>query len=83
MKLWKGKKEESKPKPYLHLQKVAFGKLTIVALNSEGDIIAFICGESGYSENAKGRIESSGYSTSWAEWDKDGRFVRMLEEIEE
>lgn len=79
MKLWKGKKEESKPKPYLRFD----AYLDPYIVDEDGRNITFLIDEMGKTEDALGRIERAGYSTSWAEWDKDGRFVRMLEEIEE
>ena len=76
-------KEEAIPQPQLRLI-VDEKRIRINCVNEDGEILAGIW--SVYSDSdcstvfhidAKEAIENEKYSTDWAEWDKNGAFIKL------
>lgn len=78
-KMWTGEVVEGeKPMPFLRVDE----EMNVSAVNSSGETITYInqfnipLGN----RRVKDRLQDYGYSTSWAEWDDEGRFVRLKED---
>ena len=74
-------KEETLPQPQLKLR-VVDKNICIEAVDDNGKCLAIIwvgslTGNATFYECAKGGIEYNQHSTDWAEWDEDGKFIKL------
>ena len=69
------------PQPLLTIKAASSNCLGILAVDENGEWLADIAtvGDnlSQCNASAKSTISNNGYDTSWAEWDKDGCFVKL------
>ena len=77
-KIWTGEqaKEDEKPMPMLSVD----DKMRVIAVDGrDGTYVADIAWpeEHGFAAQCKGQLRIKGYSTDWAEWDGEGKFVRL------
>lgn len=72
----KEEKEEKLPMPMLLINE----EMDILAVDTSGKRIAYITIQQAFAESARDAIMREGYDTSWAEWDDEGRFVRLKED---
>lgn len=80
MKIFKMGKGDEKEKP-----RIEFVGKEMIAVSPGGEI--YICtivnfGSCKFTGKARECLERSGYSTDWAEWDDEGRMVKLLEDFE-
>ena len=82
IKVYKDRKEETTlPQPQLKLI-VSEKYIIIVAVNeNEKDLASIWCvtpdGSTFFHIRAQEDIEKNQHSTDWAEWDSDGRFIKL------
>ena len=75
-------KETTLPQPQLKLI-VDDKDIYIIAVNEDGEILADIWvvwagAKSFFVGCAKQAIETNKHSTDWAEWDSDGKFIKLI-----
>lgn len=79
IKTWKGKEETKLKKVTL-----ALAEINLVAVDEDGRIISCLFSFCTMlaTPSAKDKLVKYGYDTSFAEWDEDGRLVRLLDDFE-
>ena len=80
-KIWTGEKTEAGgkteakelPMPMIIINDA----MCVILVDEEVDYLASLTGSTGYCSGVERTLEYAGYDTSWAEWDKDGRFAGL------
>ena len=75
-------KEETLPQPQLRLEVNGNKEINIDAVDDNGKRIATIWtvyfnSETVFHIDAKKALEREKHSTDWAEWDEDGKFIKL------
>lgn len=79
-KIYDPNRKTNKPKPMPFL--TITPDLAIAAVSEDGEHLAIITTKLGVSvQSAEGALDERGYATDWAEWDDEGRFMRLCEPV--
>ena len=65
--------------PLLDMVENGKGVIEVVCVDEDGSIIAYLFNSmAGALWDARQKLEDSGFSTDWAIWDEEGKFLRVI-----